>query len=195
MDPIIVGVAGATTSGKTTLVKAICEKLKLDTDKHVVHADAYFKRRGKPRHAHLNCSDWEQPASMDIPSLTKDLDEKAKQLQPYQLLFVEGFLLPAIPEVMSRCRFLIFLNIDRETCRQRRLRAGKQGRKQSTSTAAYFDHAIWPAYCEHNKHILDNSFNAKPLYVLDGKKTPEQLLDDARHALCEEGALFIACYA
>jgi len=184
MSPWIIGVGGATTSGKTSLIRSLCEELHLDEDKHVVHTDRHFKGRGKPRNSFLNCADWEHPQSLNIPILLADIKAHSEQLNDKSLLFVEGFLVFAIPEVDDLFDLRIFLSIDKETCRQRRLASGKRGR-QRTSMPAYFQHAIWPAYLKYNSAILNNCFHDEQICILDGNQDPRQILCDTINVLVE----------
>lgn len=91
----VVGIAGGTASGKSTL----CNKLEKELGNHklfVIHMDSYFKPEKDRPHTKAFVSqkvydDHNHPETMDLAKLNIDL-EKAMKQNEYEIIIVEGLL-------------------------------------------------------------------------------------------------------
>mgnify|MGYP005855831847 CR=1 FL=1 len=122
--PLVVGIAGGSASGKTTL----CE--------HLVHAlgglrvvmlpmDRYF-REVKPMmvapFTRAVYEDHNHPDSFDLAALVRDLDALLTRGEPPQVVIVEGLLTLQNDEIRSRLDLRIFLDAQSDERIVRRLK-------------------------------------------------------------------------
>lgn len=129
--PLIIGIAGGTASGKTTLA----EKLQKSFPVHsiLICQDHYYKDRSDldfNERAKLN---FDHPDSIDIDLLKKHLCQLKKgkaihqpvykfqtcsrsnqvvTISPTKIILVEGILLFAIPEIRDLCDLKIYIDTD-----------------------------------------------------------------------------------
>lgn len=153
---VLVGIAGPTRSGKSSLARALRENL---PGKDLLNQDHYFKSAG------------ETPDSIDFRRLKKDLramlktaETEAKRSHQVQVVVAEGFLLFADPEVEELCSVRFFLEIDKAICRARRAATKR-------ANLAAFDSSIWPSFLRYGQPIMDAR-------RLDASKLVEQLVEE-----------------
>jgi len=117
-QPYIIGIAGPSGGGKSTVAAAIAEKL----DCQVFHTDAYFKKDlpaiQSPDDGAIY-PDWNHPDSVRYDDLLEDLRAAAAGEHPY--ILVEGALLFAIPELRALFDYKLFVTARIETCLYRRI--------------------------------------------------------------------------
>jgi uridine kinase len=130
MTRVLVGIAGGTGSGKTTLAEKIVAALPAG-QALLVQQDAYYRDRGHlspAERAHIN---FDEPDALEHDLLVRDLDalragrpteapqydfathtrrRETRRLEPRPIVVVEGILLFAVPEV--RDRFDLRLYVD-----------------------------------------------------------------------------------
>jgi uridine kinase len=106
---IVIGIAGASRSGKTTLAKAIVQRLQMVDGIEgvaVVGLDSYFIKPADMAKVRVEVNnefwyvedDWEQPSSLNFDRFIEDI-EQSKRSSP--IVIAEGFLLLAEPRVRS----------------------------------------------------------------------------------------------
>ena len=136
MIPFIVGFAGPSASGKTTLCKKIHESLH---DSLLLHLDDYFKKDTSVFPRLYGYKNWEVPSDLDLDLLHLNLSElkqgRTVQLPksdyghfqgyqgagPSKLIIVEGFLLYHDPKVRNDIDLKFFIDVPEEVCLHRRL--------------------------------------------------------------------------
>lgn len=118
-QPIIIGIAGPSGSGKS----AVAAKLEERLDCKVFHSDGYFN---DPLPTLVSPDDgetypdWNQPGSVCWTRLIEDIKkEAAAALHPY--ILVEGVLLFSIEELRELLDYRIFVTAKIETCLYRRI--------------------------------------------------------------------------
>ncbi len=140
METLIIGIAGGTGSGKTTLAKKIAEAF--PGQAVLISQDSYYKEL-----AHLSLSEREKtnfdhPDSIDFDLLIQQLDalrqgqtiEKpvynfhrhtreryTETVHANKIIIVEGILLFAIPEMCELCDLKLFVDTDDDVRLLRRI--------------------------------------------------------------------------
>jgi uridine kinase len=142
LRPVIIGVAGGTGSGKTTVVREIVSRLGPE-DVAVVQHDSYYRdRSGIPpeERARIN---YDHPDALETPLLVEHLGElKAGRsievpvydfathtrtsgvvpLAPHRVVIVEGILVLAEPDLRAQMAIRVFVDTDADIRMIRRLR-------------------------------------------------------------------------
>jgi hypothetical protein len=158
---VVIAIAGASTSGKTTLTEWISSQHKCS----VVELDRYFLHPAEMPHvliAGQEYGNWETPESVAWDLFFQDFD--AVRRQP--LVIVEGFILFGHPGTAPLCDALITLKYEpseMEIALGRRLRRGfgeappANYRDAPTESRAhfaahYFERVAWPAMVGHPEY-------------------------------------------
>lgn len=82
MKPILIGIAGGTGSGKTTVTKKIIEKLHFK-DVIIIQHDSYYKDLSSFKGKNIDEINFDHPNSLDTPLLVRHL-KKLKNSQPVE---------------------------------------------------------------------------------------------------------------
>ena len=140
--PVIVGIAGGTGSGKTTVARAIVDRVGRDKIEWVSH-DSYYRNfealSPEERH-HIN---FDHPDSLETELLTRHLDvlvkgaavevpvydftthsrkiEESHHVEPRKVIIVEGILVLAEPELRKRIDIKLFVDTPADIRFMRRL--------------------------------------------------------------------------
>ncbi len=138
--PLVVGIAGGSASGKSTLCeRLVCalEGLRVD----VLAMDRYF-RRVKPMmvapFTGVVYEDHNHPDSFDLAALVRDLDALLIQENPLQVILVEGLLTLQNDEIRSRLDLRIFLDAQSDERLVRRLKRNMARGMDFDEIAAFF---------------------------------------------------------
>lgn len=165
-DTLVVGIAGASGAGKTTLANKLAESL----GEHalVICQDSYYldlshlahQERAQTNFDHPNSIDFELMkehilALKDGKSITQPIYDfkthsrinKQVTLQPRKILIVEGCLLLAIPEIRNLFDIKLFVDTDLDICLARRIERDQKerGRSFNDIRAQYF-HTVRPMF-------------------------------------------------
>jgi uridine kinase len=148
MAPLVVGIAGGTGSGKTTVAKTIRQALPEDRVA-VVEFDAYYRDRPDlelDERAHTN---FDHPDALEIELLVEHLDRlkagsaidvplydfkthrrrpESRRVQPARVVLVEGILVFVDPRVRERLDMKIFVDTDADIRVFRRIRRDMEQR-------------------------------------------------------------------
>lgn len=140
--PYLIGIAGGTGSGKTTVARKLVERLPPRTAVLLQH-DAYYRHRPDLSDAERESINFDHPDSLENELLVEHLDklrggepfEQPKydyvthlrqsetiRVEPRPLVVVEGILLLADPEIRSRLDLKIFVDTDSDIRALRRVR-------------------------------------------------------------------------
>ena len=166
--PCIIGVCGATRSGKTTLCKNIIKYLNSD-EKKIIHLDNYFSLELLWEHK----NNWEIPEVIDWDDLIEDI-EKPKYIINYmkqKFIIVEGFLLFKQP-LCYKFDKSIFISIAKDEAKKRRM-------ETKPVPEEYYENRVWPNYLKNNYHLAKMKMNrekmlGKDILVLDSNKENEE---------------------
>jgi len=142
MKPLIIGIAGGTGSGKSTVARRIAEAL---TGASVLSLDmdAYYRNRSDltlDERRHLN---WDHPDAFDIDLLLSHLEalaarrpiakpvydyvshlraERTEPLEPADVVVIDGILLFVDARVRDRCDVKVFVDTEADIRLVRRIR-------------------------------------------------------------------------
>ena len=166
--PCLIGVCGATRSGKTTLCNSIIKYLKSD-EKHLIHLDNYFSL--ELLYDHKN--NWEIPEVISWEDLIEDI-EKPKYIINYmkkKFILVEGFLLFKQP-LFYKFDKSIFIWISKEEAKKRRM-------ETKPVPEEYYEDLVWPNFLRNNHHLAKMKLNRDKMLggdilVLDSTKETEE---------------------
>lgn len=141
MKPVIIGIAGGTGSGKTSIARAIYDRVGKDRIEWISHDSYYRNFEGltpEERH-HIN---FDHPDSLETELLARHLDALAKgaavevptydfatharrsetqRVEPRRVIIVEGILVLAEPELRKRIDIKLFVDTPPDIRFMRRL--------------------------------------------------------------------------
>lgn len=141
MKPLIIGIAGGTGSGKSTVAKRIAEAMPASVA--FLDMDAYYRN-----FEHLTLDErrkvnWDHPDAFDLDLLVTHLDqlgarvpiekpiydfvrhlraEESKPVAPADVIVIDGILLFVDQRVRSRCDVKVFVDTDADERLIRRIR-------------------------------------------------------------------------
>ncbi len=142
MKPLIIGIAGGTGSGKSTVARKVAEALP-DASVAFLEMDAYyrdFRHLTMPQLQHVN---WDHPEAFDMELLSTHLaalsrgdavdmpvyefathgrSARTRHIQPADVVVIDGILLLSDPSVRDRCDVKVFVDADADIRLIRRIR-------------------------------------------------------------------------
>jgi uridine kinase len=167
--PIIIGVAGGTGSGKTTVSEAILRRVGTERIAYIQH-DSYYRdlsHLSLEQRAQVN---FDHPASLDNELLVEHLDAllrgaavqvpiydfathnrlaEARLVEPRPVILVEGILIFAEAALRERMRIKIYVDTDADLRFIRRLRRDTVERSRSISSVIdQYLHTVRPMHLE-----------------------------------------------
>lgn len=199
MRPFVVGVAGGTASGKTTVTQLAAERLGAAVLTH----DRYYKDAHDPLH-----HDFDRPAALDTALMVTHLDALRRgeaidapvydfathvrthvthRIGPTELVLVEGILVLAEPELVRGFDLAVYVHCDDDVRLGRRIRRDTRdrGRTWDDVLLQWFA-TVRPAH----KSYVEPSRERADL-VLDGEGDlageVTRLVDGVRAALAARG--------
>lgn len=137
---LIIGIAGGTGSGKTTLARKIQEAF--PGQSILISQDSYYKDLSRLSIEEREAVNFDHPDSLDFDLLAHHLQElkKGKRIQkpvynfqthtreqqtesifPHKLIIIEGILLFSVPEVCNHCDIKFFIDADDDVRLLRRI--------------------------------------------------------------------------
>ena len=159
---LVVGLAGGSASGKTTLTGALTRALTETPPPvrvEVMGMDRYFYRGGPggPRlvlpSTGEDLPDNNHPNSADNARLVTDLDQRARAEDAPQVLIVEGLMALHVPEIRERLDLRLFVELDADVRALRRLLRdmnGARGTRDPHWIATYYREC---ARVGHNAYV------------------------------------------
>ena len=140
-SPLIVGVAGGSGSGKTTVVSSICEKIGEDNLVLLQH-DSYYRDLSHIEFSERSKHNFDHPASLETELLIRHINalkqnysidmpiydfkhhirkETSVSISPRSIILVDGILIFAEPELRDLMDIKIFVDTDDDIRLLRRL--------------------------------------------------------------------------
>lgn len=158
MKPLIIGIAGGTGSGKTTLTNSLLEKF--DGQVGVIYHDNYYKRNDHLTYEQRCLLNYDAPEAFDNDLLVTHLkaliagqtietpvydfadhnrSDETLVVEPQPIIILEGILIFAEPEIRDLCDIKLFVDTDADVRILRRLRRDviERGRTIESVEAQY----------------------------------------------------------
>ena len=141
MKPLIIGIAGGTGSGKSTVAKRIAEAMPASVA--FIDMDAYYRNFEQLTLDERRKVNWDHPDAFDLDLLVTHLDqlgarvpiekpiydfvrhlrsEEAKTVAPADVIVIDGILLFVDERVRARCDVKVFVDTDADERLIRRIR-------------------------------------------------------------------------
>ncbi|XP_011862617.1 PREDICTED: nicotinamide riboside kinase 1 [Vollenhovia emeryi] len=173
----VVGISGATCSGKSTLADKIHDNFPTSI---MLRQDDYFLQLDDPRHvkiqelSHIN---WELITSLDMEKMysdvTKILESPGKNgTDSKMLLILDGFLLFKHKAITDLCDFKYLLLLTKEQCWERR----KDRIYEPPDVPGYFDKIVWPEFIKYKNEIVRNEIHETVTFI-DGSKDVKEIFE------------------
>ncbi len=145
---LIIGIAGGTGSGKTTVVNQILNQLP-DNEVTIISQDSYYKATDELSYEERTKINFDHPRAIDFDLLVKQLQQLKKgeiidqpiysfvthnrtedtlKTHPKKVMIVEGILIFNNPELRDLCDIKIFVHADADERLIRRLKRDIQER-------------------------------------------------------------------
>ncbi|HKK92359.1 MAG TPA: uridine kinase [Longimicrobiales bacterium] len=166
---VVVGIAGGSGSGKTTVVRAISEGV-APSSVAILHHDAYYRsfdHLGEEERAAVN---FDHPDALETSLMVEHVDrlsegqvvempvydfhshtrtERTVRVEPARILIVDGILILSEPELRDRMDIRIFVDTDSDVRLVRRLRRDLLERGRSvTSVLDQYERTVRPMHLE-----------------------------------------------
>jgi len=168
-SPLVIGVAGGTGSGKTTVANVILQRVGADRIAYVPH-DAYYRNFSDLPKAQRDQINWDHPDSLetdlmiahvkalkagqavDLPVYdftTHTRTARTSRVEPQPILLVEGILIFADPQLRALFEVKIFVDTDADIRFIRRLQRdiAERGRTPESVIRQYLD-TVRPMHLE-----------------------------------------------
>ncbi|XP_050446890.1 nicotinamide riboside kinase 1 [Cataglyphis hispanica] len=175
MQWFVVGISGATCSGKSTLAKMIRDNFPKSV---IVSQDDYFLPADDPRHImiqELNHLNWDLITSLDMQRMHSDiikiLESHENGILKKKVLILDGFLLFRHKEITDLCDRKYFLTLTKEQCWERR----KNRKYDPPDVPGYFEKVVWPEYIKYKNEIMEKSELRETITFIDGSKDIRQI--------------------
>lgn len=141
MSPVIIGIAGGTGSGKTTLTRELHERFGAD-EVSVINHDSYYKRHDDLTYEDRCKLNYDHPNSFDTPLLLEHLralksghsvevpvydytvhnrSDRTVRVDPAPVIILEGILIFADPELCELMDMKVFVDTDADVRILRRI--------------------------------------------------------------------------
>lgn len=142
MKPLVIGIAGGTGSGKSTVARKVAEALP-DASVAFLEMDAYYKDFRHLTLEQLHHVNWDHPDAFDVDLLSTHLatlargeavgmpvyefashsrSERTRRIAPADVIVVDGILLLADPSLRECCDVKVFVDADADVRLIRRIR-------------------------------------------------------------------------
>ena len=174
--PFVVGIAGGTASGKTTIA-ANLENALTGYKILVIHMDSYFKPdkdipRAKAFVTGKIYADHNHPETMDLNKLNSDLEKIIKNNKRFDIVIVEGLLTLWDDNICGKLNFKIFVDCRADERIVRRLKRNMQwGLSFDEITDVYLDMVRY----RHEEYAEPSKWRAD--IIINGSNPTEVSLD------------------
>lgn len=142
MKPLIIGIAGGTGSGKSTVARKVAEALP-DASVAFLEMDAYYRDFRHLTLQQLHQVNWDHPDAFDVELLVTHLDalsrgeavempvyefathsrsERTRRIEPATVVVIDGILLLSDANVRALCDVKVFVDADADIRLIRRIR-------------------------------------------------------------------------
>lgn len=167
--PVIIGIAGGTGSGKTSIARAIYDRVGRDRIEWISH-DSYYRDFGNLPPEQLHAINFDHPDSLETELLVQHLDQLiggvavdipvydftthhrrnvTQRVEPRRVVIVEGILVLAETEIRKRIDIKLFVDTPPDIRFVRRLVRDVQSRGRSVESIVHqYLHTVRPMHEE-----------------------------------------------
>lgn len=186
-DSYLVGVAGPSSCGKTTLCRTFVERV---PNTAYLCIDDFYRDAGQvPRFndGTQTYDNWDEPESLHLDDFLRTLKilkrgegvevpvydvfkERrvgSRYIEPAPHVVVDGFLLYATTELQQQFDFRVFIDVSEENLRKRR------NERNIDYIPTYLDDVVLPAFKRIGPFMRSSAH-----HIIDGNQTPENVLED-----------------
>lgn len=165
--PIVIGIAGGSASGKTSVAHALCETFEnrvvlLQQDSYYKHSDLPFAQRKLINYDHPDAFDHDllvqhlnqliQRHAIDVPVYDyadHNRTNQTRHVEPQDVIILEGILVLADPALRALMDVKLFVDTDADVRVLRRIQRDTQARGRSlNSVIDQYLTTVRPAYLE-----------------------------------------------
>ena len=185
-DILVIGIAGGTGSGKTTLMRSLTEKF--GGNIAVISHDNYYKAHDDMPMEDRAKLNYDEPAAFDTDMLVEQLrllkqgrtihcpvydfsvhnrTKETIEIAPKKVIIVEGILIFADPALCREMDIKIFVDTDADVRLARRIR--RDVRKRGRSLDSVLEQYLTTVKPMHEQYVEPSKKNAD-LVVLEGGK-------------------------
>lgn len=158
MEPIVIGISGATNGGKTTLCDKLCD---VYPGCKVMCMDDFYWGDEHENHIHLpqfdGYANWEVETSVDFVTMVNEVRSWKEKVVNGEIktpiLLVEGIMIFNNKELSSEFNKKYFLTLDKEVCWRRR----KSRLYEPPEPEGYYDAICWPEYVRNKNELKDQN--------------------------------------
>jgi uridine kinase len=180
MKPLLIGIAGPSCSGKTTIIKEIVKnnshivRLKVDNywkDKNTFPKVLGYRNWDRPENIKFdvlakNLTDLKAGRKTEVPICKKGQFDRNELIKPTQIILVEGFLLFADKKTCDQLDLKIYIDIPKEVSIDRKIKRSHRDwpAEKYVKIATEYSHKVyWP---EYKKYV--RPFKQQADMILDG---------------------------
>jgi len=196
-EPILIGIAGGTGSGKTTLAERI--RAAFPDNSILISQDSYYKDLSHLSFDERAKTNFDHPASLDFALLRQHLidlkegksihcpiysfhthsrESETHFIEPAQLIIIEGILLLAVPEIRELFNLKVFVDSDDDIRLLRRIERDMKERSRDfdsikmqyiTTVKPMHDAFVMPSKQFADVIIPEGGYNQIALGLIIGK--------------------------
>ena len=195
-DVLVIGIAGGTGSGKTTITKKLIEKF--GNSVSVIRHDNYYKRHDELTYEERTKLNYDHPDSLDTDMMIEDIkklkrgetvyspvydftihnrSDETEMITPSRVLVVEGILIFADKRLCDEMDIKLFVDTDADVRILRRIH--RDVRKRGRSLESVMDQYLNTVKPMHEMYVEPSKKNAD-IIIPEGGKNPvaiQMLLD------------------
>ncbi len=195
-DVLVIGIAGGTGSGKTTITKRLIENFGENVS--VIRHDNYYKRHDDLTYEERSALNYDHPDSLDTDMMIEDIrklkngkevecpvydftvhnrSEKTELIKPSKVFVVEGILIFQNKKLCNEMDIKLFVDTDADVRILRRIH--RDVRKRGRTLESVIDQYLATVKPMHEMYVEPSKKNAD-IIIPEGGKNPvaiEMLLD------------------
>jgi len=178
---VVVGIAGGSASGKSTLAQALSEALTERLKQVEMFAMDRYVRQDRAAGPHFVSAltserqfDWNHPDAYDLARLLADLGSQASGADAPDVLLVEGLMALHFPELRQRLALCLFLELDADVRALRRLLRDMAGGRASRDPQFIARYYLESARVGHARYVEPSRVHAD--LVLRGDADSSRLI-------------------
>lgn len=165
--PYIVGIAGCSGSGKTTVIKRIFSNMPKGSVA-IVSQDNYYKDIEEQHVDHNGVTNFDLPSSIDKSKFIEDMTLLANdnvivkeeyhfnnpearpsqvKIEPAPIIIMEGLFICHYQEIFNKLDLLVFIDAPQDTMLKRRIIRDDRERGYDEKSVRYqWDNHVWPSF-------------------------------------------------